>query len=284
MKIFNNATTLVIIGLFSATNLFGGATDSGSKNSTQELHAPDKVIAVVNKTNIKYGKSNRTSPAVARVPTKKIMPAASKQEQQFSKLKASLQGPEGLLHLGEIRQFVTTWPEHTLARLWLIRGLINKGAVDEAVSLLGEQGKWKESDWQVGFWKANVQILAGELELAKAEMNSAFVNESKNTDIWVQRAVLEQESGNHQVAIQLLRIAVKLNPDHALANLNLGHSLEHESLIPEALAAYQNFLTSDNSQLYHLRVPVLNHIGELVKFVASRQTSTTGYLPTHTQP
>ncbi|MCK5922015.1 MAG: hypothetical protein KAG66_13815 [Methylococcales bacterium] len=279
INLYSARALVIIVGLFSASNLFGGSTDAVASINAQKLPDPDKAVAAVIKTNAKSGKSKRSAPAVARVPTEKHKTAASKQEQQFSKLKAGLQGPEGLLHLGELRQFVTTWPENTLARIWLIKGLIQKGAINEAVTLLGEPGQWIESDWQVGFWKANVQILAGELELAKAEMNSAFSNESKNTDIWVQHAVLEQESGNHQVAIQLLRIAVKLNPDHALANLNLGHSLEHESMLAEAVVAYQDFLTSDNAQLHHLRVPVLNHIGTLAKFVASSQTSAIGHLP-----
>ena len=217
--------------------------------------------------------ANTPKQTVAEIPTKQRPAKTTRQEFKFSQLKAKLQGPEGLLHLRALKDFVAKWPEHTLARLWLVKGLVKTGDVEAAMTLIGEPGKWTEADWQVGFWKSNVLILAGEYELARSTIESTARTESKNTDLWVQQAVLEQESGNHLGAIQLLRIAVKLNPDHALAQLNLGYSLEHEALQSQALVAYQNFLISDNSALTHLRVPVMNRIGLLAKIVNSQKTT-----------
>ena len=215
-------------------------------------------------TGVLSGQIVATS-AVGKVPAKQIIPKSSEQELRFTELKSNLQGPGGLIYLSDLKEFVYTWPEHTLARLWLIRSLVQTGDVDEAVTLLGDRGIWVESDWQVGFWKANVHILAGELEIARSGIDWTSMTQSKNADVWVQQAVLEQESGNHGGAIQLLRIAIKLNPEHALAYLNLGYSLEHSSLPSEALIAYQNFLTSDTTHLYHLRKPVMEHIGSLAR-------------------
>lgn len=265
---------LLLAGTLTGTSLFGGGTDAERASMVKDpLLQPDPIVASV-RNKAKVEKMNRSEPGIARIPVVKAKNKVSKQALQFGELKSALQGPEGLLHLSDLKKFVVTWPEHELARMWLIRSLVKTGAIDEAMVLLGDPGKWQATDWQVGFWKANVQILAGELEFAKQEIDSTFITEPNNADIWVQRAVLEQESGNHQAAIQLLRIAVKLDPDHALANLNLGYSLEHESNVPEALTAYQNFLTSNNAKLYQLRVPVLDHIGKLAKFVASGQVST----------
>lgn len=200
-------------------------------------------------------------PSVARVPDTRNKPSLpSEQEARLAELKHGLSGPGGLIYLSDLQEFVENWPENSQARMWLIRALIQSGDAGAALNAIGAPGQWREPDWQVGFWKANAHLLGGELALALAESEHALNQENRSPDIWVQRAVLEQQAGNHGGAVQLLTIALKLDPDHAMAQLNLGYSLEHLSRPVDALKAYRHFITTSAQPGSALRQQVLERI------------------------
>ncbi|MBX2839808.1 MAG: tetratricopeptide repeat protein [Gammaproteobacteria bacterium] len=238
--------------------------------SQDKLSAPVTAnVLVESNTGVKKANTNeRLTPAVAEIPEKRERTPLSVQAAKFSELKRGLQSPGGLSYLPDLQAFVKQYPEHNLARLWLVKSQIEAGHLSAAADTIGKPGQWRESDWQVGFWKARVLLLLGDSDSARMTMERALTQGSESADLWVQQAVLEQEANNHSVAVQLLRIALEVDPDHAHAQLNLGYSLEHLAKPADALKAYQQYIANSRAGFSSMRLDVLKRIELLANFAA----------------
>ena len=240
----------------TGSNVSDAKTDVGDKSDVDDKSAVEK-----------SAKPRDNEPAIAEIPAQREPAEFSAREQRFGEIKRSLQGPEGLLHLAKLETFVGEFPDHLQARLWLIRSQLLAQQQENALNSIGESEKWQDPDWQVSFWKAQVYLHHGQLGPARRAMEYALSNKSDSPEIWVQQAVLEQEAKNHSGAVQLLQIALEVDPANAIAHLNMGISLEHMSQHQAALRAYQKYLSSPNATNSTLRLKVLRKVESLARYI-----------------
>ncbi|MEE9335613.1 MAG: tetratricopeptide repeat protein [Granulosicoccaceae bacterium] len=279
-------TLLVLITLSISTSSVAYFTEVEAAADKQQLDAEKvKLVQTLQKEALDSSKGRKTAvdaspvsaslkltntrkhePAKALVPKRRERAKLGERERRFAELKHSLRGPEGLLHLPKLEIFVKHYPDHLQARLWLIRSQLMAQQEDNALNSIGEPGSWQDPDWQVSYWKAQVYLHHGQLGSARRAMDYALSNMSGNADIWVQQAVLEQETNNHDGAVQLLKIALEVNPANAIAQLNLGFSLEHLSQYQAALKAYRKYLSNGDASNSTLRLKVLKRVELLARY------------------
>lgn len=120
----------------------------------------------------------------------------------------------------------------------------------------------RSDDWRPWFWLGTANLMMNDLAAAEIALEEALAKDADVVETWLHRALVEQQRGNWQVAIQLLSIANEVSPDHPLVMLNAAMCREALGYRNEAADAYRKFLTqshrSDVSKL--LRFEVLNHL------------------------
>jgi Flp pilus assembly protein TadD len=117
---------------------------------------------------------------------------------------------------------------------------VKRGDGRQAIAVLTPL--YSATDWEAAFWLGSAHLLSGEHEMARAYLDSALTVRGDIIDIWIQRAVVEQESARPEVAIELLRVAANLDAAHPLVQLNLGYALEQLGRGEEAMGAYRAYL------------------------------------------
>ncbi len=121
------------------------------------------------------------------------------------------------------------------------------------------------SRWEVPFWLGTAHLLEGNLDEAAALLDDALTLESDLADLWVQRAVIAQERGRPQVALQFLEVALQVDSKASLAYLNAAVAYESLGDAESARGAYGRFLrvaaeAGDSNRMRRLRRDVLNRI------------------------
>ena len=106
--------------------------------------------------------------------------------------------------------------------------------------------------WEPWFWLGTEQLAQGQLDAAAAALEQAGKLNPKVAQIWVQRAVVEQERGAHAAAVRLLTEARGLSPKSPQVYLNLGYSNDALGLSAEAERNYQYFLTLTEGDVAYL--------------------------------
>ena len=88
---------------------------------------------------------------------------------------------------------------------------------------------------------AKVQSLAasGQINDAIQLLESLCRKYKKNADPWFMRGVIYGKSGNYEKAVDCLKRAISLRPDHALSYFNLGNALGGQGKFTEAVMAYE---------------------------------------------
>lgn len=119
--------------------------------------------------------------------------------------------------------------------------LVKTGRPLEAINAM--RPYYASDQWAICFWLGSAHLLNGDLELARAYLDEALQTRSDIVDIWIQRSIVEQETGRPEVAIELLRIAASLDADESLVHLNLGYALEQSGRINDAMDAYRSYLS-----------------------------------------
>ncbi|MDZ4202959.1 MAG: tetratricopeptide repeat protein [Gallionella sp.] len=114
------------------------------------------------------------------------------------------------------------------------------------------------------FWLGSAQLALGQMDAADASLERAGELNPKVAQIWIQRAIVAQERGDHAAAIRLLTEARTLSPKSPQIYLNLGYS--HEAL-GQAEEAERNFirflsLTEGDDSYWQQRKPVINRLEE----------------------
>lgn len=144
------------------------------------------------------------------------------------------------------------------------RTAIGEGRPEVAAQLLEAWPNGGDS-WEIQFWIGTAQLLGGRLDAATDALDQASSLQPGVAEIWVQRAVVEQERGRPALALQLLEVAAQLNPDQAITWLNAGLAYESLGDPVKARGAYGRFLKlaaadTGSSRMRRLQRDVLNRL------------------------
>lgn len=96
--------------------------------------------------------------------------------------------------------------------------------------------------WEAWFWLGTAYLGNGELVEADHALSEALRRDPAQAQLWVQRAIIAQERGDHARALGWLREARNLSPQAPDVHLNIGYSAEAMGLRDEAAKAYRDFL------------------------------------------
>lgn len=116
--------------------------------------------------------------------------------------------------------------------------------------------------WETWFWLGTAQIAQGQMDAAETTLEHAGKLNPKVSQIWVQRAIVAQERGDHAKAVKLLNEARELSPKSPQIYLNLGYSNDALGLTAEADKNYLRFLSlTEGDSAYALqRKPIIQRM------------------------
>jgi len=116
--------------------------------------------------------------------------------------------------------------------------------------------------WETWFWLGTAQIAQGQMDAAETALERASNLNPKVSQIWVQRAIVAQERGDHAAAVKLLNEARELSPKSPQIYLNLGYSNDALGLTAEADKNYLHFLSlTEGDSAYALqRKPIIKRL------------------------
>ena len=173
--------------------------------------------------------------------------------------------------LEHLEKALTATPTHHRAQLAHGRVLVKVDRYDDAIKSLKPLTRSRPGDWRVWFWLGTGQLLAGALNDAEQSLDEALSRNGEVAEIWLHRAVVAEEKGEWRTALQLLKIANEIAPDHPSILLNLAMTGEALGFIDFAQQGYARFLTSTGNDAKHTAPPhalkaakfaVLNHLSE----------------------
>jgi tetratricopeptide (TPR) repeat protein len=146
----------------------------------------------------------------------------------------------------------------------IIKSLIRKKQYSEVIALL-EDSQILTGNWQANFWLGTAYLMQDQLPAARKALDSALELRGDIAEIWVQRAIVEQERDKANVALQLLNVALQINAQCEEAYLNAAYAYEQLGNIEAARAAYGYFLklSVNNPRGARLRQQVLSRIVKL---------------------
>lgn len=116
--------------------------------------------------------------------------------------------------------------------------------------------------WESWFWLGTAQLALGQMDAADTALERANKLNPKIAQVWVQRAIVAQERGDHAAAVRLLTEARELSPKSPQIYLNLGYSNDALGLLAEAEKNYLRFLslTEGDSAYLLQRKPIIERL------------------------
>ena len=132
------------------------------------------------------------------------------------------------------------------------RELIRSGNPHRALEVLKPLvGRERSAGWKTWFWSGTAHLLTGDFLQAANDLDTALSYKSDGFEIWVQRAIVEQELKNYKGSMRLLKTALKLAPAEPMIWLNIAALNDRMQKPDEAEQAYKRFLAlSSNSEHY----------------------------------
>jgi tetratricopeptide (TPR) repeat protein len=106
--------------------------------------------------------------------------------------------------------------------------------------------------WEAWFWLGTALLARGQTIEADAALEQAGKLNPKVAAVWVQRAVVAQERGDHAAALRLLAEARELSPKSPQIYLNLGYSNDALGLPAEAKRNYRYFMLLTDGDIAYL--------------------------------
>lgn len=97
----------------------------------------------------------------------------------------------------------------------------------------------------------------GDIEGSLRALNDALLADKANADIYYNLGVIYSRQARHDEAVQVLRTAVQINPDHSPAFTQLGNLFYSRGLADEAAKAYREAVRIDSSAIdaaYNLKM------------------------------
>lgn len=119
-----------------------------------------------------------------------------------------------------------------------------------------------EKNWRANFWLGTAYLLNGQLTEAAYALDYAIELKGDIAELWLQRAIVEQEKNNPGAALRLLNIALHFKPDYAEVYLNIAYAYEFLGKPDLAASAYARFLklSSKNIAQKRLRQQILTRL------------------------
>ena len=131
-----------------------------------------------------------------------------------------------------------------------VESALKKGDYHEALEHFGSFEKLET--WYEMFLYGTALLMAGDLDDAADVFDTAIGVEGNVAELWVQRAVVEQERGDGETALRLLKVALELEPGLPMALLNVGYAYESLGREDEARIAYSEYLRASSGKLAHI--------------------------------
>ena len=144
--------------------------------------------------------------------------------------------------------------------------MINVGSYEKAVNILNPIIENYVATWKVYLLIGTAYLGLNELDKAEKYLDKGLAVTGKQPQLWLQRAVVEQQRGDHGTALQLLKEAQKLAPAMPEVQLNIGYSNDTMGdRLLEAKTAYKLFLdlTEGNSAYFTVRKKVMERLVSL---------------------
>ncbi|MEM7282370.1 MAG: tetratricopeptide repeat protein, partial [Pseudomonadota bacterium] len=121
----------------------------------------------------------------------------------------------------------------------------------KALTAIAEKDELTE--WYDMFLYGTALLMAGQLVDAAEVLDTAISLQGDVSELWTQRAVVEQEQGHPETALRLLKVALELNPRSEIALLNVGYAYESLGRPGDARIAYSEYLRASSGKLAHVK-------------------------------
>ncbi|MEM9603847.1 MAG: tetratricopeptide repeat protein [Pseudomonadota bacterium] len=206
------------------------------------IEGSDTENTTVDNTNFARIKTaTRDLPVVGYVPldkipiTNSIIHGETTAEKYFRRA-LQLQATEPQIAANLLEKVLSQEPNNTKARLLLGRLLTMSRDASKAVLVLKPLLLQENYNWQPWFWAGTALLQIRELSGAARLLDQALARNRSVPAIWVQRAIVEQENGSAESALQLLHAASKISPHNTSVLLNMAIStnkVDHLSHLSE---------------------------------------------------
>ena len=227
---------------------------------------PDKQVSESIKENIQ--KEDVISPEINRVIELNQEASISKSNESESKLelntdkhsdsvnqqidnKSSTKTLKSLKHSGEIPTSLLLEKLAVEKQLDQAEHLVNNGSYIEAIEILKPIIDRSAGTWNTYLLMGAAYLGLSELYHAEAYLDMGLAINGKNPQLWLLRAIVEQQKGKHGFALQILHKAQKFVPDMPEVYLNIGYSNDALGSKESSVKAYDTFLKlTEGNQAY----------------------------------
>ena len=172
---------------------------------------------------------------------------------QLDSVRAYETNRQYLSALGILESIVDEYPEDRSLQLIYGRLLVKNGEGDKAIIMLQPLVKSTAVDWRPWFWLGSAHLIVSDYQLAIHALDEALSREGQVASIWVQRAIVEQELGRSESAVNLLQVANAIEPQNPDIILNLAFANEMNGQTEQAIKTYKHFLNVSASLQRHGR-------------------------------
>ncbi|MCP5145792.1 MAG: tetratricopeptide repeat protein [Gammaproteobacteria bacterium] len=130
------------------------------------------------------------------------------------------------------------------AHLALGRLQVKARAFTDAELTLTSYIEANPGNWESWYWLGTARMLQNNPKGAESALDQALNLNGEVPELWVHRSLLEQERGDYVTALQLLAIALELEPNHPQALLNVAYCNDALGNWALAQSTYRRFLAS----------------------------------------
>ena len=145
------------------------------------------------------------------------------------------------------------------------KDLVNAGSCKEAIEVLKPVIDSPSGTWEAYLLMGAAYLSLGELYYAETYLDMGLAINRKQPQLWVQRAIVEQQRGEHEAALRILHESEKLAPTMPKVLLNIGYSNDAIGNKQLAAKSYQSFLgVTEGKPAYSVvRLKVLDRLASL---------------------
>lgn len=150
-------------------------------------------------------------------------------------------------------------------RIGIVKDLLNDSLYSDAVDKLQPLFDNPPVVWEPYLLMGTAYMGLGDLGVADSYFKKGLVIDKNRPRLWLQRAVVAQQQGDHDAALKILRKVEALAPRMPEIKLNIGYSSDVLGKKDNAVKAYQSFmaLTEGRRDYFSLRLQVLQRLLEL---------------------
>lgn len=131
------------------------------------------------------------------------------------------------------------------------RRQVQTGSYNAAITILTPVMDSPERTWEAYLLMGMAHLGLDELGPAGDYLDKGIAVTEKQPSLWLQRAIVEQEKGEHEKALLMLRRGENIAPTMPELQLNIGYSHDVLGNAREAQRAYSSFIDlTDNKPKY----------------------------------